>query len=139
MPTPSTRVSQLKHLKQLIEYTTGLSARIGYPTSFLAKANKEEMKHPMFSTGLGLVLEGYKEYRDMKEDQKFEFYPEFFQVAIAEMAEVPEHMEVEHEPNMQLEEAEFTEPSPPKKNVLQSMQKYFRDWFEDERVNGDFQ
>ncbi|MBK7150026.1 MAG: rod shape-determining protein [Bacteroidetes bacterium] len=46
--------SQLKHLKQLVEYTTGgLSARIGFPTAYLSRDNKEEMKHPMFSTGLG--------------------------------------------------------------------------------------
>ncbi|MBK7150051.1 MAG: hypothetical protein IPH78_14890 [Bacteroidetes bacterium] len=74
--------SQLKHLKQLVEYTTGgLSARIGFPTAYLSRDNKEEMKHPMFSTGLGLVLEGYKAYDDMKEEQRKDFYPELFAVA----------------------------------------------------------
>jgi hypothetical protein len=32
-----------------------------------------------------------------------------------------------------------TETATQKKNVLQSMTEYFKNWFEDERVNGDFQ
>ncbi len=135
--------SQLKHLKQLIEYSTGLSARIGYPTSYLAKDNKEEMKHPMFSTGLGLVLEGYKEYGDMKEEQKTEFFPEFSEVPAAtpvftEQEPVKEVFEPKPEPVFAGEEVLVAEVAAPKKNVLQSMTKYFKDWFEDSRVNGDF-
>jgi cell division protein FtsA len=132
--------SQLKHLKQLIEYTTGLSTRIGYPTSFLAKANKEEMKHPMFSTGLGLVLEGYKEYMDMKEDQKREFYPEFFEAPLPGNAAIRVEEEFHPEPEEEEVRSHLSAPeSAGKKNVLQSMTEYFKNWFEDERVNGDFQ
>jgi cell division protein FtsA len=131
--------SQLKHLKQLIEYTTGLSARIGYPTSYLAKDNKEEMKHPMFSTGLGLVLDGYNDYRDMKDEQKLEFYPELFE--ITKVIETVEPVEADFEEEFEtsnLHSNVVTETKGKKQNLLQSMTEYFKNWFEDDSVNGDF-
>ena len=135
--------SQLKHLKQLIEYTTGLSARIGYPTSYLAKDNKEDMKHPMFSTGLGLVLEGYKDYNDMKDEQRMEFYPEFYEVAIQpEVFEPVNNNEedfVDEQEPVEIDETPVYTPKPAKKNILQNMTVMFKNWFEDERVNGDFE
>ena len=130
--------SQLKHLKQLIEYTTGLSTRIGYPTSFLAKDNKEEMKHPLFSTGLGLVLEGFKEFGEMSEEQKQDFYPEFYmpatEVAAGPVVEPAESFSTDEIEPMAPDELEV-----PRKNVLETMAEYFKDWFKDERVNGDFE
>ena len=50
--------AQLKHLKQLVELITGMQARIGYPTEHLAKAKIEEIKNPMFSTAIGLIMKG---------------------------------------------------------------------------------
>ena len=47
--------SQLKFIKQLVEYVTGLDARIGYPIEHLSPGFNEELKHPMFATGIGLV------------------------------------------------------------------------------------
>jgi len=57
--------SQLKHLIQLTEYTTGLNARIGLPNEHLAPNHIEELKKPMYATCLGLILKGYSDY-DMK-------------------------------------------------------------------------
>ncbi|MEZ4978834.1 MAG: cell division protein FtsA [Chitinophagales bacterium] len=53
--------SQLKNIKQLVEYVTGLDARIGYPIEHLAKGYNDELKHPMFATGIGLVERAFKE------------------------------------------------------------------------------
>ena len=50
--------SQLKHVDQLAEFVTGLDARIGYPNEHLAKGMVEEVKSPIYSTGVGLVLRG---------------------------------------------------------------------------------
>jgi cell division protein FtsA len=50
--------SQLKHITQLVEYVTGLDTRIGYPTEHLSKGMIEEVKSPMFATGIGLVMKG---------------------------------------------------------------------------------
>ena len=53
--------SQLKHLKQLFEYKTGLDARIGLPTEHLASTNEIDVyASPMYSTGIGLVLKGFE-------------------------------------------------------------------------------
>ncbi|MBI3502656.1 MAG: cell division protein FtsA [Bacteroidetes bacterium] len=56
---------QLKHIKQLVEYVTGMDTRIGYPNEHLAKSN-EDVTSPMFSTGVGLVLKGYEELETEK-------------------------------------------------------------------------
>ncbi len=54
--------SQLKHLIQLTEYTTGLNARIGLPNEHLAANHIDELKKPMYATCLGLILKGYNDY-----------------------------------------------------------------------------
>ena len=60
--------AQLKHLTQLFEYMTGMDTRIGYPTEHLANSNDiEGIESPMFSTGIGLVLQGFKKLDDIKE------------------------------------------------------------------------
>ena len=56
--------SQLRHIKQLVEYTTGLDARVGFPTEHLARGFTEEVKHPMYATSIGLLLKGYQEVRN---------------------------------------------------------------------------
>lgn len=49
----------LKHLPALVKFKTGLDVRIGYPTEHLATDAISEVNHPMFSTSVGLVLEGF--------------------------------------------------------------------------------
>mgnify|MGYP001013321967 CR=1 FL=1 len=52
---------QLKHLTQLFEYLTGMDTRIGYPTEHLANTNNlDDLASPMYSTGIGLVLNGFQ-------------------------------------------------------------------------------
>jgi cell division protein FtsA len=52
--------SQLKHLKQLVEYITGMDTRIGYPNEHLAGDSDEEITSPLFATAVGLVMDGLK-------------------------------------------------------------------------------
>lgn len=52
--------AQLKHITQLMEYITGMDARIGFPNEHLAKSS-EEVTSPMFATGVGLVIKGLEE------------------------------------------------------------------------------
>ncbi len=56
--------SQLKHLIQLTEYVTGLSARIGYPNEHLSGNHIDELTKPMYSTCIGLILKGYNDYEN---------------------------------------------------------------------------
>ena len=51
-------------LKQLVEYMTGMEARIGYPNEHLGKSKIDAVKSPMFATTLGLVLSGFKALDD---------------------------------------------------------------------------
>jgi len=48
--------SQLQHLKQLVEYITGMDTRIGYPNEHLAGDTDPEAKSPLYATAVGLVL-----------------------------------------------------------------------------------
>lgn len=60
--------SQLMHLKQLTEYTTGLNARIGYPNEHLAPNHIDELRNPMYATCIGLILKGYNDYENKRKD-----------------------------------------------------------------------
>lgn len=48
--------AQLKHLKQLVEYITGMDTRVGYPNEHLAGDSDSETTSPMYATAVGLVL-----------------------------------------------------------------------------------
>jgi cell division protein FtsA len=48
----------LKHIEQLTQFKTGMETRIGYPNEYLASNSTEEMRKPMYATGIGLVLMG---------------------------------------------------------------------------------
>jgi len=48
--------SQLKHLKQLVEYITGMDTRIGYPNEHLAGDTDKSMTSPLYATAVGLVM-----------------------------------------------------------------------------------
>lgn len=49
--------AQLKHLKQLVEYITGMDTRIGYPNEHLAGNSDSETTSPMYATAVGLVMD----------------------------------------------------------------------------------
>ncbi|HEX5001140.1 MAG TPA: cell division protein FtsA [Bacteroidia bacterium] len=53
--------SQLKHITQLVEYITGMDTRIGYPNEHLGQGF-DEIKSPMYATGVGLVMKGLQDY-----------------------------------------------------------------------------
>lgn len=52
--------SQLKHLSMLVELVTGIDARIGYANEHIAKTTVDKIKSPMYATGVGLVLKGFR-------------------------------------------------------------------------------
>lgn len=59
--------AQLKFIKELTSYITAQPTRIGIPNEYLETPS--EIEHPMYSTGVGLVLYGLKEEKD-KQDTK---------------------------------------------------------------------
>ena len=58
--------ANLKHIKQLVEYVTGMDTRIGYPNEHLAHQNAhvEELSSPLYATAVGLVLKGLQEHSE---------------------------------------------------------------------------
>ena len=55
--------AKLQSLQQLVEYMTGMDARIGYPNEHLGKS-LSDVKSPMYSTAIGLVLSGFMDLDD---------------------------------------------------------------------------
>ncbi|MDZ4750321.1 MAG: cell division protein FtsA [Flavobacteriales bacterium] len=51
---------QMKHMKQLVEFVTGMDCRIGYPNEYVSKVPDEKMLTPSLATGVGLVIKGYE-------------------------------------------------------------------------------
>jgi cell division protein FtsA len=101
--------SQLKHLIQLTEYTTGLNARIGLPNEHLAPNHIEELKKPMYSTCIGLILKGYNDYEHHNKD----FQSSFVKV------NVPSTL------TKQEEEVKMEVPTAPVVNVAQRKNKFW--------------
>ena len=84
--------SQLTHLKQLVEYITGMDTRIGYPNEHLAGDTDKTTASPLFATAVGLVMNA------------------------AENQLAP--LEVEQEPNMGGEEAPARSETPTKRSSV---------------------
>ena len=61
--------SYMKHLVQLVQFKTGMDARIGLPTEHLASVKVDQLKHPMFSTGVGLILKGIEDWEEKDREQ----------------------------------------------------------------------
>ena len=53
--------SLLKHITQLIEFTTGKYVRIGYPNEHLAPSKTNDITSPIFATSVGLIIVGLNE------------------------------------------------------------------------------
>ncbi|MFT5738583.1 MAG: cell division protein FtsA, partial [Maribacter sp.] len=58
--------SQLKHLKQLVEYITGMDTRIGYPNEHLAGDSDAEIASPLYATAVGLLMNAVKNQSKMQ-------------------------------------------------------------------------
>jgi len=95
--------SQLKHLIQLTEYSTGLPARIGFPNEHLAAGHIEELAKPTYSTCIGLILKGYDDYEHNRKQfekgykkvdvpQGLKKTPEEEQEVMVEEEEVPQRV-----------------------------------------------
>jgi cell division protein FtsA len=106
--------AQLLHIKQLVEYLTGMDTRIGYPNEHLAGNSDEEISSPLYATAVGLVMNSIenntesaikieytvpektfikKEIQQAVPDQKLEVKPE--QIEEKPVAEVIKPLEVE--------------------------------------------
>ncbi|WP_417873738.1 cell division FtsA domain-containing protein, partial [Xanthomarina gelatinilytica] len=88
--------AQLKHLRQLVEYITGMDVRIGYPNEHLAGDSDEALSSPAFATAVGLLMEGLQ--KETEEKIVVEEAPEaLVEEAIEEEKEIIEEIQEEKE------------------------------------------
>ena len=64
--------AQLKHIKQLVEYITGMDTRIGYPNEHLASNSDPELSSPQFATVIGLLMKGIDDNKKKSKIEKQE-------------------------------------------------------------------
>ena len=58
--------SQLKHINQLMEFTTGIDSRVGYPNEHLSANTNINVTSPLFATGIELVAKGFEQFELLK-------------------------------------------------------------------------
>lgn len=51
--------SLLRDLPQLVRYHTGLDVKLASPCNFVSEKCGPELEHPMFATGIGLLIQGF--------------------------------------------------------------------------------
>lgn len=83
--------AQLQHIKQLVEYITGMDTRIGYPNEHLAGNSDEEISSPLYATAVGLVMNSIENNT---------------QSAVRISFSAPEKVNVYREPIVQVQEIE---------------------------------
>ena len=66
--------AQLKNIKDLCALVTGTNTRVGIPNEHLdtSSAGYDELAHPMFATGIGLVMFGLDKTEALREGRPFE-------------------------------------------------------------------
>lgn len=52
--------SNLKHLRQLANYTTGFDSRIGFANEYVVNDKSQHLKGPEYATSIGLLMESLK-------------------------------------------------------------------------------
>ena len=57
-------------MRQLVEYITGMDARIGYPNEHLAGNSDDDLSSPSYATAVGLLMQGLENHS--KEDKEQE-------------------------------------------------------------------
>ena len=57
----------IKHIKELTEFTTGMSVRIGFPTDYISEKSIQDLNSPIYSTSIGLALQALMIEDDVEE------------------------------------------------------------------------
>ncbi|MFL1897084.1 cell division protein FtsA [Aquimarina sp. 2-A2] len=113
--------AQLKHLKQLVEYITGMDTRIGYPNEHLAGDSDSETTSPMYATAVGLVMDSLTH---LKKQRAIDSREAMAQESV--QTETEQTMDSEHH-----EEPVATETiSKPRRNILEKWTEKFKEFLD---------
>lgn len=104
--------AQLKHIKQLVEYITGMDTRIGYPNENLAGDSDESLSSPQYATAVGLLMNGLNKIEKEKVAQR---------IKVSSSNQTSEELESEDK---------IEEPSEPKKSIFEKWTDKFRDFLD---------
>ena len=120
--------AQVKHLKQLVEYITGMDTRIGYPNEHLAGGSDESLSSPTFATAVGLLMEGL-EKQERKERAEAPQREQFTLGGNDDAENVaPDKGEelIDNESKVE----EVVPPPVPKKSIFEKFSERFRDFLD---------
>ena len=120
--------SYLKHLVQLVQFKTGMDARIGLPTEHLAPVKIDKLKHPMYSTCLGLILKGIEDF-EMKEKEQMADLAKRKAALLTQQPQVKEEVEVAKEEE---NEEQPVENKKERKSIFNGIWKGIKDTFADD-------
>ncbi|WP_106791484.1 cell division protein FtsA [Aquimarina sp. Aq78] len=114
--------SQLNHLKQLVEYITGMDTRIGYPNEHLAGNSDSETTSPMYATAVGLVMDGLIHIKKQKKISEKEPVVSVQSKRQPETATIDDDITIEEEdPRVDLK---------PRKNILEKWTEKFKEFLD---------
>ncbi len=116
--------SQLKHIKQLVEFVTGMDTRIGYPNEHLASESDDEYSSPLYATAVGLVMKGLQK----ESEQETAAEPDLNDPDLYEKAEEVEGNEVAQEG----EQKEEIQKPKARKGFLENWADKFRNFLNDD-------
>ncbi|HEY9220555.1 MAG TPA: cell division protein FtsA [Lutibacter sp.] len=110
--------AELKHIKQLVEYITGMDTRIGYPNENLAGDSDESLSSPQYATAVGLLMNGLNKIEKAKKAKTVQQH-------------VQEKTKIEEAKAEAKKEAPvIEEPKEPKKSIFDKWGDKFRDFLD---------
>lgn len=114
--------AQLKHLKQLAEYITGMDTRIGYPNEHLAGNNNSETTSPVYATAVGLVMNSLEHGKKKLQDEPWLKTEEQKEQEEVQDAEQPDQEEVLPDPEASRKQA--------RKSIFDKWAEKFKDFLD---------
>ncbi|MBK5209482.1 MAG: cell division protein FtsA [Flavobacteriaceae bacterium] len=106
--------AELKHIKQLVEYITGMDTRIGYPNENLAGDSDESLSSPQYATAVGLLMNGLNKIDKAKKAK----------IAQQQNLDKPKSEDTKKETTI------IEEPKEPKKSIFEKWGDKFRDFLD---------
>ena len=114
--------AQMKHITQLVEFVTGMDCRIGTPNEHLGNS-AVEVTHPMFATGVGLVMKGFEKMEREKGKNK----------TIISEATSEQKIEKPAEEKKEIKDSKPTDHSSRKRgSLLDNLLKKGKEWLKDD-------
>ncbi|NVK27462.1 MAG: cell division protein FtsA [Flavobacteriia bacterium] len=131
--------SQLRHVKQLVEYITGMDTRIGFPNEHLASGSDEDLSSPQYATAIGLLMKGLTSHVVDIMATEPGADPEEIQRAVKAAQEVEDAKAAEEEAEASAENEDETNeeeqpsiPAKPRKGVFESWVEKFKQFLDND-------